>query len=139
MPGKIIEIEKITRDMVKKHPKVLFVFGDNMEQRGLGGQAKEMRGELNTVGIPTKWSPSMTSISFFNDLDWNSKLVRGYIFDSFNTIELWLRSGKDVVLPSCGIGTGLAQLELRAPLIFDNIKNGLNNLKLTYGIKEKLT
>ena len=33
----------ITRDKIKENPDVLYLFGDNLLRKGLGGQAKEMR------------------------------------------------------------------------------------------------
>ena len=44
----------ITRDKIKENPDVLYLFGDNLLRKGLGGQAKEMRGEPNTLGIVSK-------------------------------------------------------------------------------------
>lgn len=38
------------RDLLDNQDK-LYVFGDNMVRRGFGGQAREMRGEPNAVGI----------------------------------------------------------------------------------------
>jgi len=50
-----IRTEKhITRQMLRAEPGTLWVFGDNLQRKGLGGQAKEMRGEPNAIGIPTK-------------------------------------------------------------------------------------
>lgn len=37
----------ITRDKIKENLEVLYLFGDNIIRKGLGGQAKEMRGEDN--------------------------------------------------------------------------------------------
>ena len=64
------EIERmrfITRDYVRANRDKLFLFGDNLEQRGLGGQAAAMRGEPNAIGIPTKKSPSYRADAFFSD------------------------------------------------------------------------
>ena len=58
MPVRLMKF--ITRQYVKAHPNVYFVFGDNEVRRGYGGQAKEMRGELNTVGVRTKRTPGQT-------------------------------------------------------------------------------
>jgi hypothetical protein len=37
-------IKFITSEMLRSERATLFVFGDNMTERGLGGQAREMRG-----------------------------------------------------------------------------------------------
>lgn len=61
-------VKYITRQMMRAEPTTLFVFGDNLAQVGYGGQAKEMRGEPNAVGIPTKRKPSRTAPDeFFTD------------------------------------------------------------------------
>ena len=102
----------ITRKMLQTEPDVLFVFGDNFLERGLGGQARAMRGEPNAVGIPTKRKPTMKEDAFLTDADsfeWarrSDKALR----------RLFLHKGL-IVWPTNGIGTGLAQLEKRAPMI----------------------
>jgi hypothetical protein len=110
----------ITRQMVRSENTVLFVFGDNMAREGFGGQAASMRGEPNTVGIPTKWAPCMRPACFFTDADFMDVLPRlleadRYICDQLNI-------GGLVVWPEDGIGTGLAQLETRAPKIWEKIQ-----------------
>lgn len=110
----------ITRAMVRLEPKTLFVFGDNMQRAGNGGQAKAMRGEDNTVGIPTKWRPSSTENSFFSDDDFDR--VRPEIDAAFVRLALQLHIGGDIVWPTDGIGTGRAELPKRAPLIWNYIE-----------------
>lgn len=107
----------ITRRMLRAEPEKLFVFGDNFRRSGLGGQAKEMRGEPNAVGIPTKRSPSRDENSFLTDerSDYWSKncgkdIAKLLVFDG------------TIVWPSAGIGTGLAELEKRAPRIWRAIQ-----------------
>lgn len=109
--------EHITRAMLQAEPNTLFVFGDNLERRGYGGQAKEMRGEPNAVGIPTKRAPSMQEWAFLQDVDLStwSRASAG----DFNTIRDHLGP---IVWPAAGIGTGLAQLQTRAPLIWERIE-----------------
>lgn len=106
----------ITREMLRAEPNTLFVFGDNMRQKGLGGQAKEMRGEPNAVGIPTKWRPSRTEDAFFINSDFPA--VEGLIKERMHKLFVHLKTGGDVVWPEDGIGTGLAELKERAPRIF---------------------
>ena len=57
-PGRLLRWKWITREELQRHPELIFVFGDNMLRKGFGGQAKEMRGEPNAVGVPVKWRPS---------------------------------------------------------------------------------
>lgn len=115
---KIIKMDNITREYVREHPEYLFLYGDNLNMRGLGGQAKEMRGEFNAHRIPTKVKPTMEENAFFND-DMFEKIKCCY--DMVFAINLaGFRAGKfeAVVIPSAGIGTGLAQLPTRAPKIY---------------------
>ena len=109
--------EHITRAMLRAEPGVLFVFGDNLQRRGYGGQAKEMRGEPNAVGIPTKAWPSMTETAFFNDDD-----LKLWAQESAPYRERLIEHGGKVVWPKDGIGTGLAQLQERAPAIWRAIE-----------------
>lgn len=109
--------DHITREMLQAEPEKLFVFGDNIRRTGYGGQARDMRGEPNAVGIPTKKYPSMNENAFLTD----------------DAILLWKQSCSDdlarllafdgvIIWPTAGIGTGLAELEARAPRIWRAIK-----------------
>lgn len=111
----------ITRAMLRAEPETLFVFGDNVAEAGYGGQAKEMRGEPNAIGIPTKWYPAMTEAAFFKDADLAK--VEGQIMAQFKLLAQHLVKGGDVVWPQEGIGTGFAQLQQRAPRILDLIEH----------------
>ncbi len=107
----------ITRTMLRTEPDVLFVFGDNLQRRGLGGQAKEMRGENNAIGIPTKAAPNMTEAAFLSDGDFD----RWARQSGYEICLLLAHEGK-IVWPAAGIGTGLAQLRKHAPTIWRAIE-----------------
>ena len=111
----------ITRQMLKNSPDTLFVFGDNMLEQGLGGQAKEMRGESNAVGIPTKYAPGMREADFFINDD--LKKAKPVIDERFTRLKQHAEKGGDIVWPEDGIGTGLAELEKRAPKIWAYIED----------------
>ena len=115
--------DHITRELVQAETHKLFVFGDNLLRYGLGGQAKEMRGEPNTIGIITKFCPAMTEGSFLND-----EFYKRWLEVSANDILQIFLFIYIVVWPKAGIGTGLAQLPKRAPTIFKTIE--LIKLKL---------
>lgn len=100
----------ITRADIRANPTRLYVFGDNMSQSGYGGQAKEMRGEVNVVGIPTKWRPGRKEADYFTDNDANHPVVIAALDHAFGVVQAALRQGITVVLPQAGIGTGLAEL-----------------------------
>lgn len=121
----------ITRQDLKDNPKTLYIFGDNMVRKGLGGQAKEMRGEPNAFGIPTKWAPDNKEESFFSDEPMESIIIEKYLF----MVEDMLKDGIDVVYPQDGIGTGLSELPERSPLIDRYIKGKVAIFLEKYGPK----
>ena len=105
----------ITREMLQAEPDTLFVFGDNLTRVGMGGQAKEMRGEPNAVGLPTKRLPTNDPLGFLTDAD--LKEVQFASNDDVGRLIMAVMQGKTVVWPEDGIGTGLAGLQEHAPLI----------------------
>lgn len=117
LDGHVFIIRHYYREMIRANPQVLFVFGDNLARVGLGGQAKEARGEMNAIGIPTKISPS----EYMVDEDYEA--VKEPIVQAFVTLAQHLQHGYDVVWPFDGIGTGLARLPETAPGIFEGIEN----------------
>lgn len=112
----IRRVKHITREMLRANPDTLFVFGDNMIGKGFGGQAKEMRGEPNAVGIPTKLLPAVRPGSFFRDEDFDR--AKPKIDAAFSRLQAHASAGGEIVWPEDGIGTGLAQLPTRAPRIW---------------------
>jgi hypothetical protein len=102
----------ITRDDVCSEKDKIFLFGDNLTGHGYGGQAKEMRGEENSIGIPTKKAPSNTPDSFFTDKEFAAN--KQAIDEAFGKIP----PDKTIVIPKAGLGIGLAQLEVKAPQTF---------------------
>ncbi|MDE3023562.1 MAG: hypothetical protein KGI54_17215 [Pseudomonadota bacterium] len=125
----VIRMKFITREYVRQHPTVLFMFGDNMERIGLGGQAGAMRGEPNAVGVPTKWRPSMDESAFFTDDDIDKEVVQNAIRDPFLFAKKWLISTGNVVIPEDGLGTGLSELPTRAPRILRAIEMHVHALE----------
>ncbi len=117
----LLYIKAYTRRYIQAHPDWLFVFGDNLARSGLGGQAKEARGEPNAIGIATKKLPNMTPGAFLSDSDYDAwfaveRLTIGSLYDA-------ARAGRTIIWPLDGIGTGLARLEQKAPNIWTQIEN----------------
>ena len=135
MTGKIIFKDFISREYVRKNQDKVFVFGDNDKKEGFGGQAKEMRGEPNAIGVSTKKSPDNRPESFYTDKDYLRNVYK--MSDIFVYIETELVLGKDVVIPSAGLGTGLAQLDKKAPLTFQFLDNCLNYMVNKYGTNKE--
>lgn len=96
------------------------MFGDNMHRKGLGGQAAAMRGEENAVGIPTKIAPSNKPGAFFCDDDFEN--AKPEIDSGFDRLAAHLKAERHVVWPADGIGTGRADLQNKAPKIWDYIE-----------------
>jgi len=100
---------------------VLYVFGDNVKRVGLGGQAKEMRGEPNAIGVATKWNPGAYIDSYFSDED--LKKCCEIIWEDYYKVYSHLTYDKGTaVFPLDGIGTGLSRLPSLAPKVYEYIK-----------------
>lgn len=117
----LLYIKKYTRIYIKAHPDWLFVFGDNMMRHGYGGQAAEARGEPNAIGIATKVKPSMESDAFLADQDYDNWFAAER--STLRRLMEASRSGRTIIWPHDGIGTGMAQLERRAPSIWNDIEH----------------
>jgi hypothetical protein len=102
----------------------VFLFGDNLQRRGRGGQALHMRGEPNAIGIPTKRAPSMHESAFFSDDDFDANCAA--IDAAFALIPA---DATVVVIPSAGLGTGRAQLQQRAPRTWAHLQICLRRLE----------
>jgi len=116
----IVLVRRYCRADLRAHPDRLFAFGDNLDGRGLGGQAREARGEPNAVGIITKLRPSMDDSAFLRDLDLPLITVRWR--EAFQRINWHLLQGGVVVWPVDGVGTGRAQLRTRAPALWRELR-----------------
>lgn len=123
----IITMDHITREIVKNNKDKVFIFGDNDLKDGFGGQAFEMRGEQNTIGIPTKKKPETTDDSYYTDEEFEQNKKK--INFSINLIMREIRMGKTIVFPSNGIGTGLAKLHEKAPKTYGFLQATLKALQ----------
>jgi hypothetical protein len=110
-------------DVMKSSTK-FFVFGDNCDRRGKGGQAI-IRDLKNTIGLRTKKKPDNLSTSFFSDIEYqkNCELI---LEDVLNIKEKQL-SDSAIVLSKNGYGTGLARLSDRSPQTFQYLNDCLKN------------
>lgn len=127
MKHKIERVRFITREYVRANRDKLFLFGDNLERRGFGGQAAAMRGEPNAIGIPTKKSPSYKEEAFFSDDEFEQN--KAAIDAAFGTLMRAVTEAvRSIVIPSDGLGTGRAQLDTRAPRTFVYLQKRLAEL-----------
>jgi len=108
----IIYQKFIYREDLRNNPDVFYLFGDNDMRVGRGGQAKEMRGEPNAIGIRVKKAP-LTGDVYYSDSEFEENVRK--INEDLNEVRKHLDYGEIVVIPSDGIGTGLALLKEKAP------------------------
>ncbi|WP_018261521.1 DUF7831 domain-containing protein [Methylobacterium sp. WSM2598] len=106
----------ITRATLRANRATLYVYGDNSAGVGLGGQAKEMRGEPNAVGLVTKRAPATYPAAYLSDDDLET--VRRLWVAPYRRLRDHLAAGGDVVWPKRNIGTGRAELPARAPAVW---------------------
>lgn len=120
--------KRIYREDLRANPNVIYLFGDNLLEVGMGGQAGEMRGAPNAVGIPTKKAPGMGDEDFFTDdeFDYNKAMIDVNIEQVI--IKRTVLAATAVVIPLDGLGTGLAELDIRAPRTFVYLEERLRAL-----------
>lgn len=119
---------RIYRADLRANPKAFYVFGDNEGRWGLGGQAKEMRGEPNAIGVATLKAPGV----FWTEDD---AIRQCAVIDAdIEAAAGALLLGCTVIFPLDGIGTGLAELERRSPTTFAHLQQRVAELKHLGGI-----
>ena len=118
-----------TREEVAKQTDKVFLFGDNTNDRTItkyvpSSTQAVIRGLPNAIGIDTKKDRGTSVNSYLtdNDFDWFKNHVD-------TQIQLAKDSGKIIVIPADGIGTGKAQLKERAPKLFEFLQQELDKLK----------
>lgn len=123
----LIFSDTIERATIRANPDTLYVFGDNEARAGLGGQAKECRGEPNAVGVATKRWPSKEDSALWSDDDFDR--CAQIIDQDMQRLFDHVRAGGLVVFPTAGIGTGRARLPERAPRLMEHIRDRVRELK----------
>lgn len=119
----------IRRSDLQENPEVLYLFGDNAERQGLGGQAKEMRGEPNAVGIRTKRAPNNSRWAFFTEDPDDVAEQNAWIAEDFEPVFEHLETGGTVVIPTDGVGSGLARLREVSPSSWDFLSEQMERLR----------
>ncbi len=113
---------------IQKNKEYLWLYGDNDIKRGKGGQAI-IRDEINTYGIPTKKFPNNNLTSYYTDDEYDNNCEK--IITAFNKVRELLKEKnyKGIVFPKMGFGTGLAQLNTKAPKTFEFLNNYIELFK----------
>lgn len=115
MPS-IVTSQMYSKELLRAHPDRIFIFGDNMENKGKGGQAI-IRDEPNAYGIATKRSPYTDISAYFSDADlFNDKVM----YKLYRQLELLDDKVLDtvIVFPAGGLGTGLSAMPEHCPKLF---------------------
>ena len=104
----VIRQYRVYRTDLQLNTHILYLFGDNEHRVGLGGQAGEMRGEPNAIGIRTcnlhhQWRRR----DFVKHI--------AMICEDFAPVWQALKRGRIVVIPTDGFGTGIADLKNTSP------------------------
>lgn len=113
------------REDARRNPEWLYVFGDNVVRRGRKGQALEMRGEPNAVGVCTKYYPGIDPDDYFGEEPAQVIAQKRSIDNDMKRLFIHVKNGGVVIWPSDGIGTKLAKLPERAPSTFAYIEQKL--------------
>ena len=111
---KIYYTDRYTIDLCRANPEAIFVFGDNLIHAGTAGQAI-IRREPNAFGIPTKRYPATTDHSYFSDAKCELEHVKRALRELYDRLR---KGGVDLFWPSKGIGTGLAKMPSKSPIIY---------------------
>jgi hypothetical protein len=119
----VIYQKMIYREDLMANLEARYLFGDNAHRQGLGGQAKEMRGMANAIGVRTKWRGGTRPEDYFIDADFlqASQMIEEDLAPAFTAI--W--KGRVVVIPLDGLGTGLSRLAETAPLVLEFLNRRL--------------
>lgn len=117
-----------SREEVSEMSDKVFLFGDNTEDRvnthHIPTKTQAVIRDLpNAIGIDTKKNRGTDESSYFTDADFD--VFKAQVDDAINKAIL---SGKPIVLPKEGIGTGKAMLQTKAPKLFNYLQNELNKL-----------
>ena len=104
---------------VQANPDKIYIFGDNTEGWGKGGQAI-IRDEPNAFGIATKDSHR----DFMSDDNFEANKAR---IDA--DIAAIKADGRPIVFPEDGIGTGRADLKNKAPQTYEYLMGEIEKLK----------
>ena len=119
-----------TPELLRANPGFLFVFGDNLQRMGKGGQAI-IRDEPNAFGLATKRAPNNDELSFFDDIQSTTL----HWFKQAIELVREMATRNMVVIPfttRIELGTGLSQLPERAPNLYAMLEEAFANLPIAH-------
>ena len=110
----------ITREYLIANTNHVFVFGDNLERRGLGGAAK-FRNFSNTYGFITKKQPYNFDESFYTPEEYKEVYQK-----EIDALRGLMMTNPNVIYLISKLGAGLAnRYNIFENIIEPNIKNDL--------------
>jgi predicted NAD-dependent protein-ADP-ribosyltransferase YbiA (DUF1768 family) len=112
-------VKRYSVEDLRNNPDKIYIFGDNTEGWGKGGQAI-VRDESNAFGISTKDSPTQ----FMSDNNFEANKAK---IDA--DIAAIKADGRPIVFPEDGIGTGRADLKNKAPKTWNYLEEQINELR----------
>lgn len=123
---RIIRPTWVRRADLQANPQRLYLFGDNEARAGFGGQAAEMRGEPNAVGIRTKAAPHRGPSAYWTDATYERN--REMIDEDLAPVVAHWAAGGEIAIPADGLGTGLSNLPNTAPRTYAYLEARLAQL-----------
>lgn len=116
------------RSEIKENTDKVYLFGDNTDDRlNTKYEPKSTQAVIrnldNAIGIDTKKDRGTKNSSYFTDNDFNE-----FKEQVDKAISKAKNSGKTIVIPKDGIGTGKAMLKEKAPKLFEYLEDQLEVL-----------
>ena len=107
--------KRFSIEQCRTNPTTLFVFGDNLERYGEGGQAI-IRRQTNAIGLVTKKKPGGTKDSYFSDIEYEQNIK--IIEEDIERIKEYVKNYKTICFAQFGLGTGLSDMPRKCPKTF---------------------
>ena len=118
----------ITSEFIKSHPDWMFLYGDNLLQKGEEGHRILYKDLPNCIGIPTKRKPCHRDDSFFYDKDFTE--VTSLIRNTLVTPILTLSYSKIILVPGIGRQEDESLLYIHAPLTYHWLVGFLDGIQI---------
>lgn len=112
--------EWYTVEQCENNPQNLYVFGDNTNRFGKGGQA-QIRYCNNSFGIATKVSPSTSVKSYFTDSPEHLEIVTNDI----KKLKEASLGYENIIFPYDGLGSGLSDMPNKCPELYKSLNRML--------------
>jgi len=123
MQDEVITIpHHVSREFVQAHPEWIFVFGNDLHEKGFFGQANSCYGEPNAYQIPTCYKQCKSS-GYWHDSMFDE--VKDYIDKAVAKIP---RDGRPIIVLE-KIGTGGSRMKEFAPKLYNYMKMKLDTIK----------